>query len=292
MLNNNHQISNLVKELTDYQKLYDYIRIVDPITKEVLSYHEGEWLDQPQVCYHFWKTGLICSNCTSMRAINQNETIVKTKYRDNQAFLVTAIPAKINGRDIAVELLKDISNSADMLDNQVDELKKIIEKANEIIVTDGLTTIYNRRFIIERLPAEQKGTSKNNAPLSIIMTDIDFFKKINDIYGHLAGDFILKEFAKIIHQSLSKKTDWVARYGGEEFLICLPNTSKKEAFRFAEEIRQKVEETLYHYDSQTIRITASFGVAENTNEDSYDSLLTKADQALYHAKNNGRNNVQ
>lgn len=285
-------ISSLVKDLTDYKKLYDYIRVVDPITKEVLSYHEDEWINQSETCYHFWKTGLICSNCTSMRAINQNETIVKTKYRDNQAFLVTAIPTTINGRKVSIELLKDISNSVDMMDDQINELKMMIEKANELIVRDSLTSIYNRRFIIERLPAEQKGTAKNNAPLSIVMADIDYFKKVNDVYGHLFGDYILKEFAKILYQSLPTQVDWVARYGGEEFLISLPNTPKKDALLLAESIRKKIETAQFTYESNSINITASFGVAENMKEDTYDSLINKADQALYIAKNTGRNKVQ
>lgn len=127
-------------------------------------------------------------------------------------------------------------------------------------------------------------------PISIIIADIDFFKKINDTYGHLAGDAVLKHFANIIRENL-RKSDYVFRIGGEEFLILLPNTSLEEAVKIAENLRRKLEETPLIYDGKEIKLTTSFGVAEFKDHNNLNSLIKEADEKLYQAKREGRNRV-
>ena len=137
-----------------------------------------------------------------------------------------------------------------------------------------------------RLNEEILKAKRYNTPLSIIYFDIDHFKQINDTYGHKKGDFILKEVSKIILQNI-RKTDIFGRWGGEEFIIILPFTDLENALILAEKLRKKIEE----HDFDGINITISFGVTELKIDDNADTLINRADEALYKAKNKGRNRV-
>jgi diguanylate cyclase (GGDEF)-like protein len=121
------------------------------------------------------------------------------------------------------------------------EINRMINKMNEEIIRDSLTNTYNRRYMEERLLVDVFHAHNVGQPISVILSDIDLFKKVNDTYGHLAGDFVLKEFARIVMGNIRKNNDWVARYGGEEFLIVLLNADTNAAFRVAEKIRMAVE---------------------------------------------------
>ena len=123
------------------------------------------------------------------------------------------------------------------------------------------------------------------------MIDIDFFKKVNDTYGHLIGDEILKHLVNTVKNTL-RSSDIFARFGGEEFMILLPETAKKHALSKAEEIRTKVETTPYKDENYDITITISIGVADKQDEQELKDLIIRSDEALYLAKNNGRNQVQ
>ncbi len=157
---------------------------------------------------------------------------------------------------------------------------------------DGLTNLYNVRHFKLLLEAEFKNVSiYKSRPLSVVMTDIDNFKPINDTYGHPAGDLVLKEFAKII-ESLCRQIDVVARYGGEEFIIMLVGADKKAAIDVSEKIRRAIENKKFNIKDKVISTTVSIGVAEYTNEKTKEELIENADQVLYKAKQGGKNRVE
>jgi len=152
--------------------------------------------------------------------------------------------------------------------------------------TDGLTGVANRKHLDSRL-AEM---IKNDSVFSVIMLDIDHFKKVNDTYGHQAGDEVLKHFAKTIAKTV-RPGDLVARYGGEEFsVVCLSDV--QNARKVAERIREAVEATPIQTCAGTIKITASQGVAQRRQDDTADSIVHRADGFLYQAKQEGRNRVK
>jgi len=193
----------------------------------------------------------------------------------------------------AFELMKDITTS-DLIFNingkSVTEINQIINKMNEEIITDSLTNTYNKRYIEERLLVDIFNSSNESQPISVIMTDLDHFKKVNDTYGHLAGDHVLKEFVKIAKYNIRKSTDWIARYGGEEFLIVLLNADESIAHKIAEKIRKAIEKEKIQYNEEHISITASFGTYTlNSGIITYEQLIDYADKNLYMAKNSGRN---
>ena len=162
---------------------------------------------------------------------------------------------------------------------------------------DALTGFYNRNQLEERIKQEVANAKRQKAPLCGIMTDIDYFKHVNDTYGHAVGDLVLKDIAKIIRGQL-REYDIAGRYGGEEFSILLPFTKIDEAKKVAERLRASIENKIVDIskvnpesDVKTIKVTISLGIYEMKENDNDEDLLKKADKALYQAKNTGRNKV-
>ena len=176
-------------------------------------------------------------------------------------------------------------------DSSFDQQHTELQRENR---TDGLTKVFNRRYFDEALKREWQQGAKEGAWLGLLFIDIDFFKKINDTYGHMAGDECLKQAAAIINGAVQSGNDIVARYGGEEFSVLLPRTSPDMAVRIADSIRKQFELKEFCFDDRCIKITASIGVSSivprMTNPATI--LVDQADQGVYLAKEAGRNNVQ
>ena len=173
--------------------------------------------------------------------------------------------------------------------------KDVEEHLSNLAIHDGLTGIYNRRYFDETLAREWKRTMREKAPLSLIMLDIDYFKKYNDTYGHQAGDECLRQVATTISRALRRPADMVARYGGEEFVVVLPNLKLEDSAKFGETIRAKIEALKMEHKQSDANpfITVSLGIASvvPSSISSYEELVGAADKALYSAKNKGRNRV-
>jgi two-component system cell cycle response regulator len=168
--------------------------------------------------------------------------------------------------------------------------RRILELAN----TDALTGLLNRRAFMERIGVEMVRSQRQKNPLSLIMTDIDHFKRVNDTHGHQVGDLVLQRFAGQLTTS-ARPYDFVGRYGGEEFVICLPGTDGRQAGPVAERMCRQIEdmEIMLPDGSGSIRVTASFGTAFYSIDsgEHIDLLIKRADDALYLAKKEGRNRV-
>jgi two-component system cell cycle response regulator len=165
------------------------------------------------------------------------------------------------------------------------------EEIYRLTTIDGLTQIYNKRYFLETIEREISRAHRYRRELSLIMFDIDHFKKINDTYGHLAGDYVLKQLAGVI-KSRIRREDIMARYGGEEFAIILPEIDQFNAGQFAEKIRKLVEKTIFKFEDTRIPVTISVGVCSLQQESSNPvDFIKQADDKLYQAKNNGRNQV-
>lgn len=167
--------------------------------------------------------------------------------------------------------------------------ERILQLSNQ----DPLTESYNRRFLYQRLKEEYNRCQRQRNPISGIMIDLDFFKKINDTYGHEVGDQVLIKMVNALKISM-RNYDVLARYGGEEFFVLLPNTDGKSALLIAERMRQMVEKLKIEAEKKIIKVTASFGVSsfeEYPFPEDPELLLKWADIALYEAKRKGRNRV-
>jgi len=160
-----------------------------------------------------------------------------------------------------------------------------------LTIVDGLTGVNNKRYFLEYLEREMGRCHRYGRPLTLMMFDIDFFKKINDVHGHLAGDYVLRELAQTVKRMV-RKEQCFARYGGEEFALVVPEDGIEKARIFAEKIRQTIEKKQFTFENQDIPVTLSIGVADMT-QDMTDPLqfIKVADANLYKAKKAGRNRV-
>lgn len=172
--------------------------------------------------------------------------------------------------------------------NGIQMLNKKLEQMSRI---DGLTGLFNRRYWEEQFLLEHKRAHRTQAPASVIMLDIDHFKAVNDNFGHPTGDHVIRILAKIIKKSI-RETDICGRYGGEEFAVLLPDTDSQNARRVAERIRITCERLTTEYEGSKINFTVSIGIADfHSSYSNHMGWIEKADQALYLAKESGRNRV-
>lgn len=157
-------------------------------------------------------------------------------------------------------------------------------------LVDPLTGVGNRSAMDRTLPRELELARRNKMPLTLLISDLDLFKQINDNHGHLAGDCVLRGSAKCL-QGMLRGADQLFRYGGEEFVMLLPGSDREGALIVAERIRKGVAQASYDCEGKTISVTTSIGLAEMHDDDDANSLFDRADKALYRAKNSGRNRV-
>lgn len=211
--------------------------------------------------------------------------------RVNNGYLIFANTVRLTDH----ELMATLSRLTDELTDLTRELNKKnreLAAANQTITqlmnTDPLTGLTNRRQLEELLDTEMSKARRHSRPLAALMTDIDHFKSINDTYGHDAGDKVLAKVAQAL-RSTCRKEDIVARYGGEEFIVILPDSPAAATVECAERIRKTIQETPHPGIDRPV--TASFGAALFLTSDSQESLIKRADTALYEAKESGRNRV-
>lgn len=220
---------------------------------------------------------------------DSRENIVRGLEAGADEYLVKPVePAELQVRLKTARRILDLEGS----------LRESLEEIRRLSMRDPLTGMYNRRYLDERLPCELKRSYRYERPLSVIMFDLDYFKRVNDTYGHHAGDQVLRGCAGCIQGGVRENIDWPARYGGEEFVVVLPETGLAGALTVAERLRQRIESHVTTVRGNSLSVTASFGVASfnppDQNEDPSvaEILLENADHCLYQAKGEGRNRVK
>jgi len=200
----------------------------------------------------------------------------------------TFLPIEIdNGKKNICILIEDVTDVC----HYQGQLQKALHELEQMSRIDGLTQIYNRKYWQESLEQEYAKAKRHSKSLSLIMLDLDHFKSLNDNYGHQGGDVVLMEVTAQVSKLL-RLEDVFGRYGGEEFAIILPETDIAGAVNVANRICKHIANLNFNYQTQRIKVTASLGVAQASDEAlSHEELITHADKALYQAKANGRNQV-
>jgi two-component system cell cycle response regulator len=175
----------------------------------------------------------------------------------------------------------------------IQELQKANDQLQKLTFTDEMTDIYNYRFLMNQLGTEISRVERYKKPLCLCLIDIDFFKQINDRYGHPTGDATLRKIANILKET-TRAVDFVGRYAGDEFLIIFPDTHLEDAKRLCERIRQKVSDEKFYVKNQLVRLSLSIGLTSYSAAErkTSDSMIEAADMALYKAKEKGRNRVE
>lgn len=281
-------LNDIKDKLDFFCKMYDTARLVDPERKKVLEYRASSLAGTQETCHAYWGNGKICDNCVSIRAYQGNRSFIKLEKSKDEVFLVTAIPIENAGRPAVLELLKDTTGtllvgSGDYNEGEV--FRRYAQEISDMIVKDPLTSLYNRRFVNERLPADVVNAALKGFPLSVCFLDLDDFKSINDLYGHGAGDSAIRAAGHTIMDNLRSGHDWAARYGGDEFLLCFNRTGKEQAAAIAERIRDEIEKIPVDFSSGTVRLSISFGLkAMEASPMMAEELIRGADQDMYRAK--------
>jgi polar amino acid transport system substrate-binding protein len=216
--------------------------------------------------------------------------IVFFSYRQ---WLLTNLNKTLNEK--VEEKTKALQNLNENLERKIKERTQKIEHSKtllqDVAFKDNLTAIFNRHYLFKISPLLLTESAEKQTPLSLLLIDVDHFKKINDIYGHLIGDNILKFTVKNIQERL-RADDVFVRFGGEEFIILLPKASVEESVIVAEKLRLCVEQSHYRENSMDISITISIGASQYQHNETLEKLISRADLALYNAKESGRNQVK
>jgi diguanylate cyclase (GGDEF)-like protein len=244
--------------------------------------HDGVWSSQPlilplEVQPPFWATPLFLAGA-ALLALGIG--LVSYRYR-------------VRTLHRTMSLLGDkVQARTRELDQTIAELERKNILLEEMAITDSMTSLFNHQYLLRQLKLEFEKSRRTGLPLTLVMTDIDFFKEVNDRHGHMVGDRVLQEFASILRRE-SRSIDLAARYRGEEFALLLINTDAHGAMVFVEKQRQKIQEVAFGGEL-AIHLTASFGVATESgfNFLSEEELIIAADSALYKAKRFGRNRVE
>jgi two-component system, cell cycle response regulator len=213
----------------------------------------------------------IVDNNSTNGTYTNDQLLRETGLRNGDRIKIGDVILKyLSGQDLEAEFMSTIS---------------------QMMVTDGLTLAHNKRYLLEQIDNELNRSARHGRPLGLLMFDIDHFKKVNDTYGHLAGDHVLREAAGMVRNRV-RRGEVFGRYGGEEFALLLPETTAQGTVTLAEEIRQIIAEQEFIFDNQRIQVTISVGVAQwNPGIRTADEFIRVADARLYQAKNEGRNRV-
>lgn len=271
---------------------------IDQQADPAMAFHSAE-----TVGYDLIIASLNLSGSDGLRFCSQVKMIENTRYTpvllisdpDEKPMLLRALDLGVNDyiiRPIEVNELRARVQTQLRRKIYADRLRGMVTNAVELAITDPLTGLHNRRYLDSHLRSLAERSAKAGKPMAILAFDLDFFKGINDTYGHDAGDDVLREFAHRLKKSV-RGIDLVVRHGGEEFVVVMPETDLKLAMNVADRLRQDVEGEVFKTGAgDSIPVTVSVGVSEFQGpSDTAEALMRRADQALYAAKREGRNRV-
>ena len=264
------QARTMVEEL---KKVFDVVRFVDVETNKIISIDEKNNIHtSPYSCYSLWERTGKCQNCTSHKAKASKSSTTKFEYVNNEFYYVISEYMEVDGNPYVLELVSKIKENFEVALYGKTNMSQSIEDLQKKLYTDELTGVYNRRYLEDRMYRD-----KNIC--AVAMVDLDYFKNVNDKYGHFVGDVILSETSKVMLESVRSK-DTVIRYGGDEFIIMFSEISRNIVEMRLNQIRLNIQNTLLK--NTGIEQTCSIGCASGSCAVEY--LLQEADKMLYEAK--------
>jgi diguanylate cyclase (GGDEF)-like protein len=275
--------------------VYDVVRIVDPVSNTVVYNPDREMPSLEKIpCYRVWNKNRFCDNCISLRVQQEQTTLFKFEMIDTQVFLVTASVFSWQDTSYVLEMLTDITHKSlwtTLMEHKEENFADAILRFNDSVVKDELTGVFNRRFINERLPVQLFHHALSGTAAYLLMVDIDFFKHINDVYGHRAGDAVLQQFAGLLQAAVPNSSSWAARYGGDEFLLYLEDVSRAEAEMITRTVHDSSAAFSFTIPEGTIRTSCSIGFCALQTDMEMQEWLERVDRNLYRAKQKGRNSI-
>ena len=278
-----HEFETFLQQVTDRLKTMDQFLQSETINLKTAQ-SKGEEFDKT-ISNNVSDIRQDVDQATELANLKNNVT---TKLDNISSHIVDYREYEINRVEESQQQVYNMQTRMLSLEKEAESLKQIVIEKNKQAMFDALTAIPNRLSYEKRIEDEISRWKRFTTPLTLAIWDIDFFKKVNDTYGHKAGDKVLKTVAQLLNKRI-RATDFLARYGGEEFVMLLPGTKEEETLRLVNDLREQVEHCGFHYHGEAVTITVSCGISGFNQGDTVEKVFERADQALYKAKENGRN---
>lgn len=278
-----YEFQGFLQQITDRLKDMDEF-LASETTKLESAQHDGRKFDDDMQ----GDVSAIRADIDQATGLSQLKTLVDTKLEHISEHIITYRIAEKKRIEQSRDDVESMHQRMQALEKETESLKKVIVEKNQQAMFDALTKVPNRLFYEQKIEEEFGRWQRTDSPLVLAVWDIDFFKKINDKFGHKAGDKVLETIAQLINKGI-RSTDFFARYGGEEFVMLLPDTGVQEALSLADGLREAIKNCSFHYRGEEVRITASCGLSGFNPGDKVSEVFERADKALYEAKERGRN---
>ena len=272
--------------------LFDSYCMIDPSTSSVLTYQNGSLIEAGHKCFEQWNRAAACKDCISKRACRENRCRVKLEYIRDTVNLIYAVPLAFDGRQSVLILAKEVTDSMSVTDrNHRDNtsIVSLMDEFNYLLVHDTFTGLFNKQYIEAELRSRIHRSTAEQVPLCAAILDIDRFKCINDKFGHMIGDSVLKGIAGCIAELSDYETAFAGRMGGDEFLLIFWDKMLPEAERACLELSTLVLEKNFSACGRCFHVSVSIGLKEFDAEvDTPDNFMEKIDQRMYYAKRRKR----
>jgi len=278
-----HEFQDFLQQVTDRLKDMDAF-LESETTKLESAQYDGRKFDDDMQS----DVSAIRADINQATGLSQLKTLVDTKLEHISEHIITYRIAEKKRTEQSRDDVESMHKRMQALEQEAESLKKVIVEKNQQAMFDALTKVPNRLFYEQKIEEEFIRWQQADSTLVLAVWDIDFFKKINDNFGHKAGDKVLETIAQLLNKH-KRNTDFFARYGGEEFVMLLPDIDAQNALKIVNGLREIVKDCSFHYRGEEVRVTVSCGLSGFSQGDKADQVFERADQALYQAKENGRN---
>lgn len=262
---------------------FDVVRLIDPVFMKVV-YPEDSG---NEYCHSVWSRYDRCENCSSLRALSNKDQAYKIEIIDDKTYWVISRYIEVDNKPHILELVKNVSDNFIMHSDQMDEMAKLLKQYNNQLITDPLTEVYNRRFLDSHfLPYFENNRDSTN----LALIDVDNFKKINDTYGHIAGDVVLRKIGKYLKSHYNDRNEakqrLIVRYGGDEFIVIATSITKEEFRAELDSIYKQMNKN-YKGGELDFNFSFTYGIASSQDEDiksDFNKLFNTAEKDMYSQK--------
>lgn len=281
-------VISILNGQSDLNVFFDNARLIDLDSHTEYKCEEVSVVPTSKKCYCIWHGETPCRNCISHRANKENKQMTKLQYVDDKVQLIMATPVIFNNKKYILEVIKDITNTLVVNDENHPEntdIHNIINELNEVVVKDPFTNLYNKKYIEKQIQEDLAQFRRTQKSYVIAIFDIDRFKWVNDTYGHIYGDLAIQDVVNVIHKHTDSLNCWAARYGGDEFLLAFRNISYDDVDNCCRKIVDEIKSKVYEVDSDRYFITSSYGLYQVKHGiDTYESIIKNADVEMYRHK--------
>ncbi len=277
-----------LQKLHDFYHVFTQYRLVDPVTHEVYQLQGSKAVKANlPPCYTVWHRDSPCVNCISMRACRQSKEFIKMDQLDTQFFMVHSFPVKLEDRQLALELMADVTDSMMVFDfatKDYTEVTELISKVNNLTCQDSFTKLYNKQYIKDKLDFLCR--TETQRPICLMFLDVNSFKDVNDRFGHMQGDMVLTQVANGIHALCHQNPDcWGGRMGGDEFCIVFCGYPLWQVGALCDELAEKLHEIVYQKGENSFRTTVSMGIGQHLAGEASEDFIHRVDMMMYQNKN-------